>query len=401
MKRLSLWVALALAVAGGVAWGVNRARGPRVETVRVRAREVVQTVVASGRVAPPARIALGLLVAGIVRAVHVEEGAHVREGDLLVELDDAEARALVDQARARLAGARALAGSVRRVRSPLAAQSSIQAQLGVARAQEEFNRRQRLAAAGAATIAELDDARRALDLARSQAQGAAVQSSAVAASGAESRSASAQVAEAEAALAAAEARLAQTRLVARTSGVVVARSVEPGDVAQPGRTLIELNRDGAAELVVTPDEQNLALLREGQPVVASADAFPDRRFAARVAQIAPAVDARRGTIEVHLAVPSPPDVLRPEMTVSVEVEVGRRARAIALPAALVREAGTPRPWVLVVAGDRTARRDVRLGLRGDDVVEIASGLAVGDLVVDAPTLAPGARVRPLPPRGAD
>jgi len=400
-KRILFAAGALVALAVVATWGVLQVLGPRVETVRVAEREIVQTVVASGRVAPPARIELGLLVSGIVSAVHVEEGAHVLEGELLLELDDAEARAMVAQALARVRGARASAGSVRRVQSPLAAQASIQAGLGVERAQAELGRLQQLFAAGATTRAALDDARRALELARSQAQGAAVQSLSVGASGAESRGAAAQLAEAEAALDAAEARLSQTRLVARAAGVIVDRLVEPGDVAQPGRTLIALNRDGAAELVVTPDEQNLALLREGQPAVASADAFPDDRFAARVAFIAPAVDARRGTIEVHLSVSQPPAALRSEMTVSVEIEVGRAAHAIALPVTVVREAGTEAPWVLVVQGSRAVRRSVRIGLRGDAQLEIRSGLRVGELVVDDPGLAPGARMRPRAARGQE
>jgi len=400
-KRILFAAGALVALAVVATWGVLQVLGPRVETVRVAEREIVQTVVASGRVAPPARIELGLLVSGIVSAVHVEEGAHVLEGELLLELDDAEARAMVAQALARVRGARASAGSVRRVQSPLAAQASIQAGLGVERAQAELGRLQQLFAAGATTRAALDDARRALELARSQAQGAAVQSLSVGASGAESRGAAAQLAEAEAALDAAEARLSQTRLVARAAGVIVDRLVEPGDVAQPGRTLIALNRDGAAELVVTPDEQNLALLREGQPAVASADAFPDDRFAARVAFIAPAVDARRGTIEVHLSVSQPPAALRSEMTVSVEIEVGRAAHAIALPVTVVRDAGTEAPWVLVVQGSRAVRRSVRIGLRGDAQLEIRSGLRVGELVVDDPGLAPGARMRPRAARGQE
>jgi len=400
-KRILFAAGALVALAVVATWGVLQVLGPRVETVRVAEREIVQTVVASGRVAPPARIELGLLVSGIVSAVHVEEGAHVLEGELLLELDDAEARAMVAQALAGVRGARASAGSVRRVQSPLAAQASIQAGLGVERAQAELGRLQQLFAAGATTRAALDDARRALELARSQAQGAAVQSLSVGASGAESRGAAAQLAEAEAALDAAEARLSQTRLVARAAGVIVDRLVEPGDVAQPGRTLIALNRDGAAELVVTPDEQNLALLREGQPAVASADAFPDDRFAARVAFIAPAVDARRGTIEVHLSVSQPPAALRSEMTVSVEIEVGRAAHAIALPVTVVRDAGTEAPWVLVVQGSRAVRRSVRIGLRGDAQLEIRSGLRVGELVVDDAELAPGARMRPRAARGQE
>jgi HlyD family secretion protein len=65
--------------------------------------------------------------------------------------------------------------------------------------------------------------------------------------------------------------------------------VEPGELVQPGRTVLEVLCDGPVELIIAPEEQNLALLREGQPAIAAADAFPERRFAATVRWIAPAV----------------------------------------------------------------------------------------------------------------
>jgi HlyD family secretion protein len=389
---------LALAgLAGGV---VAIARGPRVSVVRVTEREVVQTVVSSGRVAPASRASLGLAAAGVVRAVHVDVGVHVEAGQLLLELEDAEAQAQLAQAQARLGGAQAGLVAARGLRAPLAAQGEVQAAIAVERARAELARRERLLAAGAMAEAERDEAQRALAVVESQARGAAVQRAALGAGGAESRAASAQLAEATAAVAAAEQRLAQMQLVARAPGVVAARHVEPGDVAQPGRVLLELLRDGPLELVITPDEQNLALLREGQPALASADAFPGVRFDARVTRIAPAVDARRGTVEVRLAIPSPPPVLRPEMTVSVEIEVARRARAVALPARLVRDAGTSTPWVLVAVDGRAVRRDVRLGLRGDDVLELAAGVREDELVIDDPQRNHGDRLRVEPAAGA-
>jgi HlyD family secretion protein len=108
---------------------------------------------------------------------------------------------------------------------------------------------------------------------------------------------------------------------------------------------------------MTPDERNLADLRLGQRAVASAEAFPDRPFPAEVSYIAPTIDALRGTVEVKLRVPTPPPYLRPSMTVSVEVEVARRANVLTLPPDAVRDAATPAPWVMVVGNDdRTARR---------------------------------------------
>jgi len=97
-------------------------------------------------------------------------------------------------------------------------------------------------------------------------------------------------------------------------------------------------------------------------------------------------------------VPTPPPFLRPSMTVSVEVEVARHPNALSLPPDAVRDAATPSPWVMVVGGDdRTARRPVTLGLRGERVVEVASGLGERERVVPSSVGAAvrvGQRVRP-------
>lgn len=84
------------------------------------------------------------------------------------------------------------------------------------------------------------------------------------------------------------------------------------------------------------------------------------------------------------------------MTASVEIEVARKASAIALPARLVRDAGTSKPWVLVAVDGRAERCDVRLGLRGDDVLELAAGVRSGDLVIDDPQRNAGDRARVAP-----
>jgi HlyD family secretion protein len=174
-------------------------------------------------------------------------------------------------------------------------------------------------------------------------------------------------------------------------------------VVQPGRQVLSLTLDGATQLTAQVDEKNLALLAPGQAARARADAFPDLPFDARVATISPAVDPARGTVEVRLDVPAPPQFLRADMTISVNVEVGRKDAALVAPAEVVRDP-TGAPWVLAIAGGRAERRPVRLGLRGDGLVEILGGLVAGDAVVapGGPFVAPGDRLRPrlVPAPGA-
>jgi len=211
------------------------------------------------------------------------------------------------------------------------------------------------------------------------------------------RGRNATIARAQAALDAAVARLDLTRVVAPTDGVVLTRAVEPGDAVQPGRALLDLALDGPTELVVFPSEENLGQLHLGAPATASTDAYPDSVFQARVSLVAPSVDPSQGTVEVRLAVDHPPEYLRPEMTVSVNIEAGRQQNASVLPEEAVRGLGTDSPWVAVVRDGRLARQPVAVGLRTDRYVEILSGVTLGELVVptrDSPALGDKVRVHP-------
>jgi HlyD family secretion protein len=86
-------------------------------------------------------------------------------------------------------------------------------------------------------------------------------------------------------------------------------------------------------------------------------------------------------VEVKLRVPQPPPYLKEDMTVSVDIETDRRARTLALAADAVHDATGAAPWVLAVENGRAVKKPVRLGLRGERVVEVVEGLAEGALVV--------------------
>jgi HlyD family secretion protein len=389
--------AAALAILG--AWlAVRAVRGTAVAAWPVARGELVQRVVASGRVLAAARIQIGSLALGRVDKVLAEAGDRVGGGQLLLQLDDAEARAALAQARAAVGQAAARLEQVEDVGARVSAEALRQAELRVEQAEARLRRAETLAGVGSISQADLDDARKSWELAGSQLESARVQARA-AASGADRRGAAAALAQARAAEQAAATRLDQLQIRAPAAGVIVERDVEPGDVVQAGKPLLVLAREGETQLSVLPDEKNLAFLRPGQKATASADAFPDRRFPAEVAWIAPAVDLARGTVEVKLRVPDPPPYLRPDMTVSVNVEVGRDAAALSLPAEAVRDPDAD-PWVLVVRGGRAVRQPVRLGMRGEGRVQVVSGVEAGEMVVTPSAgVAPGARVRPEPARG--
>jgi HlyD family secretion protein len=388
-RRLATAAVAALAVLVGA----RSARGREVAAWPVEYRPVVQRVVSSGRVRPPARISLASLVMGRVARVNVREGDRVVAGQLLVELEDAEAAAALRQAAGRVAEAAARLEQVQGVSGRLTAEALRQAELRVADAEAALSRIRQLTEAGGTSQAALEDAERAVAHARSQREAAAAQAGSTSA-GAEARLTAAALSQAEAARAVSAAKLEETRIRAPSAGQVLLRDVEPGDVLPPGRALITMAADGALELVAHVDEKNLAYLRRGLPAKATADAFPGELFAAEVATVSPSVDPARGTVEIRFRVPAPPPFLRADMTVSVNVDVGRRERALVVPSEAVRDP-TGEPWVLAVSGGRAVRRPVRLGLRGDALVEVVEGLAEGDAAIApiAGWVEPGSRVR--------
>jgi HlyD family secretion protein len=349
--------------------------------VALEKRDVVRTLVLVGRVRPPSRARVGATVAGTVERVLVREGDRVARGELLVALDDREARAAVAQASAALTEATA------ETRAAVE-----QAENEARQAARDLERIEAVFEEGALTQQRVEQARQRADDARSRLEAARARTG---------PGGNATVARAQAALDVARARLQLTRVVAPADGVVLTRSVEPGDAVQPGRALLDLALDGPTELVVFPSEDNLGQLQVGAPATASADAYPDSAFPARVSLVAPSVDPAQGTVEVRLAVDDPPSYLRPEMTVSVNIEAGRSADAPVLPEEAVRGLGTDAPWVAVAREGRLARQPVRVGLRADRYVEILSGVEPGELVVPpdgSPELGDRVRVR-RPPEG--
>ena len=196
-------------------------------------------------------------------------------------------------------------------------------------------------------------------------------------------------------MASARAQLAKTTIRAEAAGTVLTRNVEPGDLVQPGRVLFEIARTGNTEVLVPLDEKNLEVLAIGQSAMCIADAYPGRPFSAKVSFIAPIVDPQRGTVDIRLTVTPVPGFLRQNMTVSVNVETGRRDRALVAPNDALAAMDDNRAELWLVVNGRATRRQVQLGLRGLTQTEVTAGLRVGDwILADAQAaVKPGDRVR--------
>lgn len=394
-RRWPVWALGAAVLLAAVAMGAATLRGPQVDALVVQSAPLVRTLQFSARVATLSRVDVGSTVTGRVAQVRVTEGAQVRQGDVLVQLESDELRAALAQAVAAERQAKARLEGLRSTGRTAAQAARAQADASLQAASASLARVQQLVAEGFYSPAQLDEARRAVDVARAQQLGAQAQLQATADAGTDVAQAQAQWALAQAATVAAQARLAQTTLVAPADARVLTREVEPGQIVQPGKALLSLALAGPTQLVAQVDERFLEQLQLGQPAWVVADAFAGQRFAARVLSIAPAVDAQRGAIEVKFSIEQAPAFLREDMTLSVEVETARRERTLVLPQAALRgPAGGDQASVLVLQDGRAQVRNVRLGLRTLDAVEVLGGLKEGDTVLRGnATLQDGQRVR--------
>ena len=367
--------------------------GSPVEIREVTRGNIVQTVVASGRVVTPQRVSIGAVTTEWVARIPVDEGQSVQKGDVLIELDDHDERAAVAQARASVAQAEAKLRQLREVALPAAREALVQAEANSRLARQQYQRNRDLKTQGFISDSALDDAKRNVDVSDSQLDAARLQVETNGPTGSDFQMATSALAQARATLAAADVRLDQMIIRAPVAGTLIARNVEPGDVVQPGKELMALAPAGETQIVVQIDEKNLGQLELGQKALASADAYPNERFAAELFYINPGIDALRGSVEVKLRVPDPPRYLRQDMTVSIDIEVARRANTLVAYVDTLFDAGT-RPFVLVAIDHRAVKKFVTLGLKGEGRVEILDGVSEGDRLIAAVSgVASGQRIR--------
>ena len=356
-------------------------QGPLLPSYRISSMPLVQTVVATGRVVAVSNTDIGSEISGVVLERRVAEGEQVAAGDLLLVLSSDDVAAQVRQAEAELAE---LISSTR----PQAVVDLTNAEVALAQADRNVERRRELAAISAISDEEMEQAIQAQAQARNDLENARLRANALSSGGVEEDLLSARIA-------ALQAQLNKAQVRSKVSGTILTRNVEVGDLVQPGQSLFTIALDGKTEIRVPLDERNLSRLALQQPAVAIADAYPDKPFPVRISFIAPSIDPQRGTVEVRLSVDPVPDFLRQDMTVSVNIETDQRAKALVIPNDALANVKEDSAEVLLLRDGKTQRQAVKLGLRGLSASEVLSGLSAGDeILVDATvSLADGKRVR--------
>ena len=183
----------------------------------------------------------------------------------------------------------------------------------------------------------------------------------------------------------ARGRVTRTLLLrAPRSGEIAEKMVIDGQAVRPGDNLFLIADRRILWVEVAVFEQDAPAVRVGMPATVRVDAVPGATFRGRLTFIHPQLDERTRTLTARLEVDNTAGALRPGMYATVELQTTGR-RAVTVPLAAVLPTGT-RNIVFVNRGDgRFLPREVRLGLRGDSLVEIVEGLQPGDEVVASAT----------------
>lgn len=391
---------------------------PIIEVQRVRAISAANApegvvLNATGYIVAAHRIEVAAKVIGKVNWIGVEKGDHVREGQVMVRLEDDEYQAQLMQTKGNLASlearlAEALHGS--RPEEIAQAQANLDsAKADMADAKLTLDRTKEL-------IRENLTPRQSLDDAQTRYDGAAHKVNSLQKTyelvklGPRQEEIDAlrgQVEQAKGAVAYAENQLQNTVIRAPVTGTILERAVEKGEfvttsfVGDRGAkgyvvSLADLN-DLEVELDIS--QNDFAKLHSGQHGVVTTDAFPDRKYDGFIKEISPEANRQKATVQIKVKVVKPDEYLRPEMNASVAFVADKKPESpssgpskpvVMIPSSAIRDGA-----VFVLLDGKAVRRAVKTGAVAGATVRIDDGLIGGEDLILAPPagLKDGDRVR--------
>ncbi|MDA5194362.1 efflux RND transporter periplasmic adaptor subunit [Alphaproteobacteria bacterium LMG 31809] len=323
---------------------------------------------AAGYVTARREATVSAKITGRLRQVMIEEGDHVKEGEVLAKLDDTNEKAALALTQAQLAAAKSQV-------------SSGVAQL--AQAERDLNRQAELNERGFVSTQGLENARTLLATQKSQLQ-----------------TLREQVRVAEAQVDVARVTYDNTIIRAPFSGVISAKAAQPGEIVSPMSAGGGFTRTGigtivdmdSLEIEVDVNEAYINRVEPGQPVEAVLDAYPDWKIPAAVIAIIPTADRSKATVKTRIAIKAKDPRIVPDMGVRVTFyEAGGPAESKAKAPQGVLIPGTAilqrdgKSQVFVIDHEKARARIVTAGQAYGDLRLVVSGLKSGERVVRAPS----------------
>ena len=323
--------------------------------VEIAYQRRTRSLVLAGTIVPRIESTLGFRVAGKIVTRAVDVGATVKRGDLIAQLDPADYRLAVDNARAALASAEA----------------------DYARAKSDHERYLNLRGTAVFTVQTME-----------QRQSLAA-------------TAQARVAQAKSQLASADNNLAYTELRADTDGVVTAVQAEVGQVMAQGQGVVRVARTDELEILVGVPEHRLKTVREARAASFELWSDPGHRYSVRLRELSPSADPMTRTYPARFSVIEQPAFIGLGMTATLSFERPDSQTVAEVPLSAIFQRGTqPAVWVVDKESGTVTLRSVTIARWRDETAAIASGVKDGELIATAGVhkLEAGQKVKPMQPQ---
>ncbi len=349
-----------------------------ITAARVAAREIARSVEVTGTLLPFEEVVLTNEQPGTVEAIRVDLGDRVEPGQLLLRLDDREARLALAQAEANLLAAERGLG---RARAGAEAALATVARSRAALEEARLNRKrfEDLFAEGAVSASQRDSARTQDEMAAATVRWAEAQAESDAQG---VQTAAAAVEQARAALGLARKRVADTEIRSPMKGAVKQRLVSAGDGIREKTPLLVLVTTDPLKLQGTVPERFAPEVRVGQPVAVTLEAYPGRAFRGKVSRVSPSVDPQTRTLALEALLENRDGRLKPGFFARGQVLARTDKDVPFVPeTAVYTFVGVTK--VFVVTDGTVQERQVEAGERLNGWVEVRNGVKPGEVVATA------------------
>jgi Cu(I)/Ag(I) efflux system membrane fusion protein len=165
------------------------------------------------------------------------------------------------------------------------------------------------------------------------------------------------------------------------SGIVLEKKAVQGMRFMPGEVLYQIADLSSVWVVADVAEQDIGAIKVGSIAQVSVDAYPDKDFNGRIEFIYPTMNAATRTVQIRVELANPHGMLKPAMFANVELAVSHGGKVLTVPTSAVIDSGTRQIVLVQLAQGRFEPREVKLGLRSDNYVEVLDGIAEGEQVV--------------------
>lgn len=416
MKKLVVLVVAALFIAGAGYYTYKKksaSEDGKYVTRKVKRGDIVSSISATGKLQAKVSVLVGTEVSGTIRQILVDYNYPVKKGQVLLKLDQELFQAQADQARANLMNAREKlreVGSGRGMQRSSVKTSIEEKKAVLDKAKADFRRSQALFKKGYVAQTDLDAARETYLVDKAQYEESLAEKDKNEVTDAQIAEARASVGQAKANLRTAETNLSKTVIRSPMDGVVIDRTVDVGQtVAASFNTpnLLTIGDLSVMQVAVSIDEADVGQAKVGQEARFTVDAFPDRVFKGKLAQIyyAPVTVQNVVTYTGIVEVSNKDNLLRPGMTANVTIITNEKKDVLLIPNSALRvKLGLPGGDKMAVAerggiglktvwllkDKKPVAVKVKLGVTDFTNTEAVSGLSDGESVIVDTVGKPGA-----------